>query len=265
MSEVQSIDRVVQILRCFTARTPRLGVSDIARATGLSTSTTHRLLAAMQQNRLVRQSPDRTYALGSLLVQLVLSGAATHNLRDAALPAMSALRDTTGETAAVHELLPSDERAVLDQVESHHELRRTYTEFGVPIPLTYGAPGKSLLAFIPEERRAAIFARPIAPVTAGTITSIEAMEKELQLARERGFAVSVAERTPGIGTVAATVFDHTGHAIGSLSISGPEVRMPYERLVELGPALRRAAWNVSQSLGATTEVLPRDATIVSCA
>ena len=66
MSDVQSIDRAVLILRCFTARTPRLGITEIARATGLSTSTTHRLLASMQANRLVRQGPDRRYALGSL-------------------------------------------------------------------------------------------------------------------------------------------------------------------------------------------------------
>ena len=49
---------------------------------------------------------------------------------------------STGETAAVHELLPTGQRVVLDQVESHHQLRRTYTEFGIPVPLPLGAPGQ---------------------------------------------------------------------------------------------------------------------------
>jgi DNA-binding IclR family transcriptional regulator len=34
----------VAILRCFGIRRPDLGISELARATGLSTSTVHRLL-----------------------------------------------------------------------------------------------------------------------------------------------------------------------------------------------------------------------------
>lgn len=265
MSEVQSIDRVVLILRCFTTRTPRLGVTEISRITGLSTSTTHRLLASMQANRLVTQGPDHRYALGPLLVQIVRSGAASTTLHEAARPAMTDLRDATDETAAVHELLPSDERAVLDQVESRQSLRRTYTEFGVPIPLTHGAPGKVMLAFLPSERREAILAMPITPVTPGTITSVEDMQEELRLARERGFALSLAERTPGIRTVAAAIFDHTGDVVGCLSISGPEVRMPETRLLELGPRIRDAAWSVSEAFGATAAALEPGSSAASAA
>ena len=84
-SAVQSVDRAVAILRCFDARRPTLGISDIARATGLSTTTTHRLLVAMQSNRLVRQTSDRRYGLGPLLVQLARSGALPMNKASALL------------------------------------------------------------------------------------------------------------------------------------------------------------------------------------
>jgi IclR family transcriptional regulator, acetate operon repressor len=249
---LQSLDRAVQILRCFTPRTPVLGISEIARATGLSTSTTHRLLASMLENRLVRQAADRRYALGPLLVQLARSGVASTTLRDAALPVMTALRDAVDETVGLHELLPSDERAVLDQVESHQPLRRTYTEFGVPIPLTYGAPGKIMLSLLPAERREAILREPIEAVTPTTITDAGALRTELERDRELRFAVSLSERVSGIRTAAAPVFDHTGAVIGSLSVSGPELRMPEERLRELGPRVREAAWAVAESLGATS-------------
>ena len=255
MSDVQSIDRAVAILRCFTPRTPLLGISGIARATGLSTSTTHRLLRSMEANRIVRQAADRRYALGPLLVQLVRSGAASTTLRDAALAAMTELRDSTDETVGVHELLPSDQRTVLDQVESHQPLRRTYTEIGVPIPLTHGAPGRILLAFLPEERREAILAKPIAAVTPATITDADEMRRQLEEDRRRHFAVSLAERTAGIRTVAAPIFDHRGAVVGCLSISGPEARMPEERLLALGPRVRDAAWSVAEVLGATDEVV----------
>ena len=150
---VQSIDRAVAILRCFDAHHSSLGITEIARMTGLSTSTTHRLLGAMTSNRLLAQAPDRRYRPGPLLVQLGRSGAVPSTLKDAALPFMTALRDEVDETVGLHELLPSGERAVIDQVESRQELRRHYTDIGVPIQLVHGAPGKAILSTLPWSRQ----------------------------------------------------------------------------------------------------------------
>lgn len=254
---VQSIDRAVAILRCFDARRPELGISEIARMTGLSTSTTHRLLAAMQSNSLVRQTPGRRYGLGPLLVQLARSGAVPTTLRDAALPLMRALRDEIDETVAVHELLPTDERAVVDQVESHQELRRTYTDIGVPLALPHGAPGKAMLAFLPPDRQARWLSRPIPAATPRTITDPDELRAQLATIRARGWAESQAERYPGIRAVAAPLFDHTGAVVGTLGTSVPEVRMDDGRAAELGERVRAVAWEVSETLGATTDAVAR--------
>jgi IclR family acetate operon transcriptional repressor len=248
---VQSIDRAVAILRCFDARRPTLGISDIARATGLSTTTTHRLLVAMQTNRLIRQTSDRRYGLGPLLIQLARSGAVPTTLRDTALPFMTALRDEVDETVGLHELLPTGERAVLDQVESHHELRRTYTEFGMPIPLTHGAPGKAILSMLPVERQDAWLSQPIRSITPETVTDPEVLRAELREVRRRGWAESKGERTPGIRTVSAPIFDHTGQVIGALGLSVPRVRMDDARAEVLGERITACSWAVSESMGAT--------------
>ncbi|NYE50851.1 IclR family acetate operon transcriptional repressor [Spinactinospora alkalitolerans] len=258
-SRVQSIDRAVLILRCFSPRRPEMGISDLARATGLSTSTTHRILASMQHNGLVRQTRQRQYALGPLLVQLARSGAFPTTLRDAALGAMRELRALVDETVGLHELLPGNERAVVDQVESHHALRRTYTELGVPIPLVYGAPGKAMLAFLDPAAAERVLAGPIDPVTPTTITDPERLRSELEEVRGEGYALSFSERTPGIRTVAAPVFDHEGGVVGSISVSAPEARMPTERMREMGPQVRRVAWSVSEVLGCAREAVARRA------
>lgn len=248
---VQSIDRAVAILRCFDGRTPDLGISDLARATGLSTSTVHRLLLAMQENGLIRQTAHRRYAIGPLVAQLAHSGGIPATLRDAAMPVLRALRDETEETAAVHELLPSGQRVVLDQVESRHQLRRTYTEFGIPVQLPLGAPGKVLLAFSPWKRQVEVLAGPLEQVLSQTITDPLVLAAQLAEIRTRGFAKSLSERTPGIRSVAAPVFDFSGQAVGCLSVSGPEMRMPVERMDEFGERVVPAAWSVSELLGAT--------------
>jgi IclR family acetate operon transcriptional repressor len=67
--------------------------------------------------------------------------------------------------------------------------------------------------------------------------------------------VSFSERTPGIRSVAAPVFDHNGSVTGCLSVSGPEMRMPAERMEDLGAPVRRAAYAASEALGATPETI----------
>ncbi|WP_426246882.1 IclR family transcriptional regulator [Nocardioides sp. LHG3406-4] len=250
-SGVQSIDRAVAILRCFDARHTSLGISEIARMTGLSTSTTHRLLHAMTDNRLLAQAADRRYRPGPLLVQLGRSGAVPSTLKDAAMPFMTALRDEVDETVGLHELLPSGERVVVDQVESRQELRRHYTDIGTPIALPHGAPGKAILSVLPWARQTQALAVPIASITAQTITDPHRLAAELALARQRGYAGSDSERTPGIRAVAAPVFDHTGTVVGALGLSVPTVRMDDRRADELGRRCVEVAWEVSEALGAT--------------
>ncbi|WP_017613189.1 IclR family transcriptional regulator [Nocardiopsis salina] len=252
-SGVQSIDRAVQILRCFGPRASELGISEIARDTGLSTSTVHRLLASMHDNGLVRNTTERRYALGPLLVQLARSGAFPTSLRDAAGPVMRELREKADETVGLHELLPSNKRAVIDQEESHHPLRRTYTDLDIPIPLPLGAPGKAILAFVPHSVSDEILSRPIEQVTPATVSDPEELRAQLADARLDGFATSYAERTTSIHTVAAPVFDNGSRVVGCLSISGPEMRMPRSRVEALSLDVKRAAWTISEALGATRE------------
>lgn len=250
---VQSIDRAVQILRCFDSEDPALGITELSRRTGLSTSTVHRILASMMDNDLVRQSADRRYSLGPLILQLGRNGGMPAAFRDAALPVAKRLRDETDETVGIHELLPNEHRAVIEQVESRQELRRTYTEFGVPIPLHHGAPGKALLSHLPTERQEWWLSQPIDPATPRTIDDPRALRRQLREIRARGWAYSDAERTSGIRAVAAPVTDHAGDVVGALGLSVPTVRMDDDRRQVLGEAVREAAWQVSLVLGATPE------------
>jgi IclR family transcriptional regulator, acetate operon repressor len=249
---VQSIDRAVAILRCFDGRKPELGISELARSTGLSTSTVHRLLGAMQANHLVRQTGTKRYGLGPLLLQLANSGAMPRTLREAALPFMTDLRDEFDETIGLHEL-HGNHRIVAAQVESHQELRRTYTDIGVPIRLAYGGPGKAILAGMHAEELKRHLAEPIDRITTTTVVDPAAVEREIALARARGYAESKGQRTVGIYAVASPIFDHTQRVVGAIGASVPDARMDEERAEKLGGRVRDVAWQLSTALGATPE------------
>ena len=262
---VQAIDRAVAILKCFDARRPTLGITEIARMTGLSTSTTHRLLVAMQENRLVRQTSERRYGPGTLLLQLARSGAVATTWQEVALPLMTELRDEINETVAIHELLSTGERTVVAQVESRHELRRTYTDLGVPLPLPLGAPGRAILSMLPVERQEWWLAQPMRAVTPATATDPAQLRAMLAEARARGWADSFADRTQGIIGVAAPVFDHLGDVVGSIGVSAPEVRMGKERRELIAEKLRAIAWTISESLGATEKAVEHTVTLAMTA
>ena len=249
---VQSIDRAVAILRCFSGRKPELGISEISRSTGLSTSTVHRLLGAMQENHLVRKTGTKRYGLGPLLLQLANSGAMPRTLREAALPFMTDLRDEFDETIGLHEL-HGNHRIVAAQVESHQELRRTYKDIGVPIRLAYGGPGKAILAVLPAEELKRHLAEPIQPITTATTVEAAEIERELEAARLRGYAASKGQRTVGIYAVAAPVFDHSQRVVGALGVSVPDVRMDEDRVERIGSRVREVAWELSTALGATAD------------
>ena len=143
---------------------------------------------------------------------------------------------------------------MVDQVESRQELRRHYTDIGVPIALTHGAPGKAMLSALPWSRQKAALSRGIEAVTDRTVTDPTALAAELATARERGWAGSDAERTPGIRAVAAPC-STTPAWWWCAGPVRPTVRMDDARSDELGRRAAAVAWDVSEALGATRSLV----------
>ena len=247
---IQSFDRAVAILDAFTAERNALGVSEIARITGLKRSTVHRLLATLRRNELVQQLPNSTdYALGPHVLRLAEVAFHNVNLEKTAKAVMPRLRDECDETIGLHARLGPTTRTVLDQVESRQPLRRIYTEIGIPIPIYQGAPGKVLLAYSSSELRDEVLSGKLEAATPRTITDPDKLRTELQRTRKRGYALSLGERVPGISTLAVPVANHTGAVVACLSVTGPSSRLSKKRLIELVPLAAGAAHEISVNLG----------------
>lgn len=253
-SDVRSLDRAIAILNAFTRERSELGVSEVARRTGLTTSTTHRLLGSLLAHGLVQQVfGSKMYALGPHVLRLAYIASGHVNVQAAALPLMKRLRDSADETVGLHLLRADNTRVVVDQAESHKPLRRTYTEMGQPIPLHQGAPGKVLLAYLPAEVREALLERSLEPVTEVTPTDPDELRRELDEIRARGYALSFGERVRDIHTVAVPVRNHTGAVMAALSVTGPAVRMSRERLESLRELATQTAKELSRQLGYVME------------
>src|ERR671916_1864242 len=249
-NRIQSLDRAVAVLNSFTPERAQLGVTEIARLTGLSRGTAHRIVANLESHQLLqRVQPGNRYALGPGLLRLAHSARVRINLQECAGPIMTQLRDETNETVGLHVVDGRFFRVVIDQVESRHSIRRTYTNLGESIPIHQGAPGKAILAHLPGDVQQQILSGPLEAATDNTIVDSELLRREPESVLDKGYAISLAERVPEVCTIAVPVFDYRESVVGALSVTGPSSRVDKGQLLEFAPHALQAAEDLSFMLG----------------
>ncbi|TAK29552.1 MAG: IclR family transcriptional regulator [Chloroflexota bacterium] len=246
----KSASRAFEILDCFIRAGSDLGVSEISRQLRCSKSMVHRLLVSLEAAGYVSADPNsHRYRLGFKAIQLGLAAQRQVEVRSLARPVMQRLRDLTRETVTLSLLLADQSRVYLEQIESPQEIRQT-VELGGRYPLFFGSSGKSILAFLPEERQEQILAGAVGRTRAdGWPLDLAALRQDLDRVRSQGFACSLSERILGAASVAAPIFNHAREVVGCLSIAGPAVRLTTERMEQFAPLAAAAAAEVSRDLG----------------
>jgi IclR family acetate operon transcriptional repressor len=223
-------------------------LSDVATATGLHTSTVHRILQELVTLGWVREDEDRRYSLGGGLLALAGRAGEDSDLARAGRPALRALCDRTAHT--VHfGVRHGDEAVYVDKLDG----RRSYhmrSRVGAAFALHSTAIGKAVLAALPEEDVRALIARTGLPQrTVHTVGTIEALLADLAATRDRGWALDDEENELHTRCVAAVVNDHRGVPIGAVSLSALVFDMPRERTLRLAPMVVDTARAVSEALG----------------
>ena len=226
-SGTQSIERAVALLECVGASERSLGLSEIARAVGLTPSTTHRLLRALVVAGYVEQEPTtEQYRLG-LGIAVLGQRALEHAGYRVAKPVLDGLSAWTGESVSLG-IRRGNEVVVIEQAASASPLRFDHPA-GAELALHASAMGKVMLANAARsiEREVALLAT-FDRFTDRTITSPDAVVAELTAVRDRGWATNVEERHLGVCGIAAPILARSGVAARRHRRAGPE-RAPHGR------------------------------------
>lgn len=232
--------KAAQLLRQFSRGEPELGVRDLARRLEMDSSSVHRLLRALVDERFVEQdATTRRYRLGFGVLDLAAVRISQHGLLSIAPPHLERLRDETGETVA---LLVADQRAAVcvAVVESRHAIRVGY-DIGERVPLHASAGGQVLLAHFEEAERRAVYAEGLTRFTPRTLTDPEALEERLARFRAQGAGWSADGYFEGIVSAASPVMDPKQRVAGVVSLAAPMHRRREAELPELGAMVRRTA------------------------
>jgi DNA-binding IclR family transcriptional regulator len=210
VSGVGTFDKAVRVLDALAAE-PR-SLNELVEEAGLPRATTHRLATALESHGLVRRTEDGRFALGLRLVALGRAAADQLPLADAARPALSDLRDATGESVQLY-VRDGDRRVCVASLESPHGLR-TIVAMGAALPLDRGSAGRVLVD------------RDPAP-----------------------WVASVAEREAGVASVSAPVRAGDGQVVAAVSVSGPIERTGSDPGARYGEAVARAAATIESAAG----------------
>lgn len=244
-----SIEKAIDILFCFDATHGQLRLTDISDKLGLNKSTTHRLLALLKKKGLVVADPKtQLYSLGSGVVDLAWVVLRQQDLRDVCRPYLVRLQQMTNETVSLYTRI-GDKRICIEELESEQNIKYAQ-RVGMTVPLHVGAPGKALLAFLPPQELETLLADlELAVVTERTFTDREQLNLDLLITRTRGYAISAGERTPGASAVAAPIWSRSDYPVAAVCVLGPEQRLTFGKLQELGPQVMRVAREMSLALG----------------
>lgn len=247
----RSVSRAVQVLRALAASETPMTVTDIARTIDLPRATTFRLLMTLEEEGIVDRQ-DTLYWLGWDLARLAQSVDPATGLVPRIKDELDTFAEEIGETVTFS---LRRGRYDLDLVlqSSPRLLGMTMSEmYGMRWPLHASATGKLLLAELSPEQVRAATGETLAALTEHTITTYEALGRELDTVRRQGWASTLQELEDGIIALAAPVRDSAGALIGAVSVVGPLHRLADQQKQEqLKNCLIDAAERVRRRLNTT--------------
>lgn len=236
---VQVIERATDIVDFLAQGSATL--TEIALRTGLPKGTAFRILSSLRYGDRVLKDPlTARYMLGPGTWQLVQ--AAVDGQGSLGLMARAALTDlwrATAETITLN-IRMGLERVCVEEMRSPLPLLHT-AGIGSRIPLHVGASGKVILAFTrSEEQQQILDCLSFERMTPATLSNRSDLERELEVVRDRGWAVSQGERIPGAVGISVPLRGSSDLVL-SLSLLGPAERMAASRRNDLIAQLQEAA------------------------
>lgn len=246
---VASVDHALTLLAAFQDH-PSLAVREGAELLGVAPSTAHRLLTTMLASGFVVQDPaTRRYSAGPALVAVALASLQRVDVARVARPHLVALAAETRETVS---LVVSEGTTIrfVDSVEGT-EVIRVSLRTGATVPAHTSAAGKVLLGGLGRDELLRLYPQTrLHRRTPRTIGSRTVLLKEVEEARNRGYAVSLGESEPGLASVAVGIRDVRGRVIAALTVSVPEERLDGRRTERLALATQARAKRIEAELGA---------------
>ena len=230
---VQSLERGLSVLRCFSADHPALTLSDVARLTGLTRATARRLLLTFERLGYMRND-GRLFELTPLVLDLGYAYISSCKLPDLVQPDMEALSERCNESVSAS-VLDGDEIVYIARVPTKR-IMTIALSLGSRLPAAITSMGRVLLADLPDgELRTRLEGMTVPKRTEHTEVDPGRLGAVIRQVRSQGWALVDQELEDGVRSVAAPLRDRSGRVIAAVNVSTHAGRVSLEEL--RGPIL----------------------------
>lgn len=256
----QAVTRAIQLLKQFDDEKPVRSLNELVEATRLNKTTIFRILSALENEGLLRRTPEGSYRLGSEMVALGGRAMRSNELRTVSHAVIRELSQATGETVTLETLHISQNNPrdtavdhqwhmlVIDETLSRY--RVGIAQFiGSRLPVHATSTGRCVLAHASPDTLEQFFQLPRAQFTDGTLHSKEELEDVLAEVKTQGFAIVQGEIEVGLIAVGAPIFDVNGRVHSAISVVVPSFRVNRGDLPELAQFVVSHANAISHRLG----------------
>jgi DNA-binding IclR family transcriptional regulator len=247
---LKSIEKIFDILDCFSFENRELNLTEITRKTGLHKTTAKRLVTNLMARNYLQQDPStKRYSLGLRLFELGGIVFASFSLRKTASPYMNDLRNKTGATVLLGVRMEKD--VVYIDRRGGAGMIYVTSDIGWRRPLHFGMLGIMLMASLdPEETDKILSGSPLEAHTPFSITEKKIFKDRLEDVRNKGYVVESEEAVEGTIGIAAPIRDFSRKVIAALGVvvtSGR--RNPKEEIDNIANLVKKACNDISFELG----------------
>jgi IclR family transcriptional regulator, pca regulon regulatory protein len=255
---VQSLERGLSVIRAFDADHPRLSLSEVATATGLSRAAARRFLLTLVHLGYM-QGSDGQFSLRPKILELGYAYLSSLTLPEVAMPHLEELVGQVRESSSVSEL-DGEDVVYIARVATKRIMSLTIS-VGTRFPAYATSMGRVLLAAQPEdwldEYLASVSLRGL---TGRTITNSAGLRRELRKIRAKGWALVDQELEEGLRSIAAPIRDADGTVVAAINVSTHAGRRSLDSVVaDLLRPLLTTAERIERDLAVTPGgATPRD-------
>ncbi|MDR2134280.1 MAG: IclR family transcriptional regulator [Treponema sp.] len=245
-----STDKVLAILEYLANAGEPVRLQDLSADLRINGSTASRFLKSLEKNGYVQQEEGtKRYWLTMKICALSHHLLSRNNIVFYAAPFLKRLSDTFREVTC----LSVEQDMTVIYVATHDgpdHMLKSFSFIGKQAPMHCTGSGKLLLSNY-NDGRLAEYVRlkgHIKP-TENSISTHNELREELEKITRQGYSIDNEECEMGMRCVAIPVRDYTGAIIAGLSVTGPAVRMTFEKIHQNLPEMFAVSRQLSALLG----------------
>jgi len=244
---VQSLERGLMVLRCFSREDAALTLSEVAVLTGLTRAAARRFLLTLEQLGYVSVD-GRRFSLRPKVLELGYTYLSSLGLPAIAEPYLEALVDRIHESSSVA-VLDGNDVVYVSRIPTKRIMTISLA-VGSRLPAYATSMGRVLLGGLTDRQLDDYLAGvELRPLTARTVTDAERLRTLVQAAAAQGWSMVDQELEEGVRSVSAPLKGRSGRVLAAMNVSAHASRVTIDRLrQEIAPQVRDTARAISAEL-----------------